>query len=93
MNIKQKEDILKRLNKVEGQIRGVNKMVTEDRYCIDILTQTRAVVSAVRKVEDLIMKQHLHTCVTSSMRSGNEEDKAEKINEIMDMLSKFRRVG
>ena len=88
MNIKQKEDVLKRLNKVEGQIRGVNKMVTEERYCIDILTQTRAVVSAVRKV-----KQHLHTCVTSSMRSGNEEDKAEKINEIMDMLSKFRRVG
>jgi len=93
MNEKQKEDVLKRLNKVEGQIRGINKMVTEDRYCIDILTQTRAVVSAIRKVEELIMKQHLHSCVTTSMRSNNEEDKANKINEVMDMLSRFRHVG
>jgi len=93
MNEKQKEDVLKRLNKVEGQIRGINKMVTEDRYCIDILTQTRAVVSAIRKVEELIMKQHLYSCVTTSMRSNNEEDKANKINEVMDMLSRFRHVG
>ncbi len=93
MNEKQKEDVLKRLNKVEGQIRGINKMVTEDRYCIDILTQTRAVVSAIRKVEELIMKQHLYSCVTTSMRSNNAEDKVNKINEVMDMLSKFRHVG
>ncbi len=93
MNSKQKEDVLKRLNKVEGQIRGINKMVSDDRYCIDILTQTRAVASAIKKVEDLILHQHLHGCVTSSMRSNNEEDKIEKINEVMDLLSKFRRVG
>jgi len=93
INQNQKKDVLNRLNKIEGQIRGVNRMITEDRYCMDILTQTRAVVSAIRKVEDLIMQQHLHTCVAVSMRSDNAEDKTEKINEIMDILSKFRQVG
>ncbi len=92
MNVKQKEYVLKRLNKVEGQIRGVNKMVTDDRYCIDILTQARAVVSAIRKVEDLIFKQRIHNCISSSMRSQNEGYKTEEINEVMDMLSKFRRM-
>lgn len=93
INQNQKKDVLNRLNKIEGQIRGVSKMITESRYCMDILTQTRAVVSAIRKVEDLIMEQHLHTCVAVSMRSDNAEDKTEKINEVMDILSKFRRVG
>jgi len=93
INQNQKKDVLNRLNKIEGQIRGVNKMITEGRYCMDILSQTRAVVSAIRKVEDLIMQQHLHTCVAASMRSDNAEDKTEKINEVMTILSKFRRVG
>lgn len=93
INQNQKKDVLNRLNKIEGQIRGVNRMITEDRYCMDILAQTRAVVSAIRKVEDLIMEQHLHTCVAASMRSANAEDKTEKIDEVMDILSKFRRVG
>ena len=56
INQNQKKDLLNRLNKIEGQIRGVNRMITENRYCMDILTQTRAVVSAIRKVEDLIMQ-------------------------------------
>ncbi|MCF7944031.1 MAG: metal-sensitive transcriptional regulator [Spirochaetia bacterium] len=93
MNEKQKDDAKKRLNKIDGQIRGIQKMIDNDRYCIDILSQTRAVVAAIRKVEDLIMHQHLNTCVISSMRSDNKEDQEEKIEEIMDVLSKFRRLG
>lgn len=93
MNEKQREDVKKRLNKIAGQIQGVNKMVTDKRYCIDILTQTRAVISAIRKVEDLIMHQHLQTCVAGSMRSNNPEEQNDKIDEVMDMFSKFRKTG
>jgi DNA-binding FrmR family transcriptional regulator len=93
MNDKQKEDASKRLNKIAGQIQGVRKMVEESRYCIDILTQTRAVISAIRKVEDLIMHQHLQTCVADSMRSNNPDEQNEKINEVMDMISRFRKAG
>ena len=93
MNENQKEDVQKRLNKINGQINGVGKMITDNRYCIDILTQTRAVISALRKVEDLIMHQHLQTCVADSMRSNNPDEQNEKINEVMDMISRFRKAG
>ena len=93
MNEKQKNDVTLRLSKVEGQIRGIRKMIDEDRYCIDILSQTRAVTAAMRKIEDLIMEQHLNTCVLNSMKSGDKEDQKEKISEIMDVLSKFRKNG
>ncbi len=88
-----KKDVTTRLKKIEGQIRGIYKMVDENRYCIDILSQTRAVVAAIRKVEDIIMFQHLHSCVVDSMRSDNEADKNKKIDEIMELLSKHRKNG
>ncbi len=93
MNEDEKKSMVTRLKKIEGQIRGINKMVESDRYCIDILSQTRAVVAAIRKVEDFILFQHLHTCVTDSMRSDNKEDKDKKIDEIMDLLSRYRKNG
>jgi DNA-binding FrmR family transcriptional regulator len=93
MNETQKNDVLQRLKKIEGQIGGIQKMVAENRYCMDILTQTRASVAAVRKVEDIIMQQHLYTCVADSIRSGDQNDQNEKINEIMDIFSKFRKEG
>ncbi len=93
MDTEQKKDAVTRLKKIEGQIRGIRKMVDENRYCIDVLSQTRAVVAAIRKVEDLIMFQHLHSCVVDSMRSDNEADKNKKIDEIMELLSKHRKNG
>lgn len=93
MNEDEKKSVASRLKKIEGQIRGINKMVEDERYCIDILSQTRAVVAAIRKVEDLILFQHLNTCVVDSMRSDNKEDKDKKINEIMDLLSRYRKNG
>jgi CsoR family transcriptional regulator, copper-sensing transcriptional repressor len=93
MNTKQREDVRRRLGKIEGQIRGIGKMVDEERYCIDILSQFRAVTAAIRKVEDMIMEQHLHTCVATSMKHGDTADQEEKISEIMDLLSRFRRIG
>ena len=93
MNSMQAKEATTRLKKIEGQIRGIMKMIGDKRYCIDILSQTRAVVSGIRKVEDLIMQAHLHTCVSASMKSDNEQDKNQKILEIMDVLSKFRKGG
>ena len=88
-----KKEVIKRLNKIEGQIRGIVKMVESNRYCIDVLIQTRAIVSAIRKVEDIVMNRHLKTCVAESFRSNNREESDEKIAEIMDILSRFRRGG
>jgi len=93
MNNQQKDEVFKRLNKIGGQLKGISKMLSTDRYCMDILVQTRAVAAAIRKVEDLIMYQHLHTCVADSMKSDNQDDKNAKINEVMDIFSKFRKAG
>lgn len=84
--------VQERLKKIEGQVRGVLKMVEEERYCMDILAQTRAVAAAVRRVEDIIMRQHLQSCVTESMRSDNKADKDQKIGEIMEMIGKIRGI-
>ena len=87
----QAKEATSRLRKIEGQVRGIVDMIGKDRYCIDILAQTRAIVSAIRKVEDLIMQQHLETCVLESLKSGNKKDRDTKIAEIMDLLSRFRK--
>ena len=68
-------------------------MVEEDRYCVDILTQTASVIAALRGVEDLVMEQHLLTCVADAMRSDDETGKQEKIAEVMDVISRFRKHG
>jgi len=93
MNEKQSQAVSSRLKKIEGQVRGIVKMIENRRYCIDVLSQTRAIVSGIRKVEDIIMYQHLQTCVVDSMKSENKEDKDQKIDEIMAVLSKFRKGG
>ena len=68
-------------------------MVQEDRYCIEILTQTAAVVSALRGVEDMIMARHLRTCVVDAMRSDDSLEKEQKIEEVLTVISKFRKHG
>ncbi|HKJ30943.1 MAG TPA: metal-sensitive transcriptional regulator [Balneolales bacterium] len=93
MNKEEKSRAISRLKRIEGQIRGIQKMVEEDRYCIDILSQTASIVSALKGVEDQIMQQHLNTCVTDAMRSDDNDLRNEKINEVMTVLSKFRKHG
>jgi DNA-binding FrmR family transcriptional regulator len=93
MHVEQKSRAEARLSRIEGQVRGIRKMVQEDRYCIDILAQTAAVVSALRGVEDLIMSQHLKTCVVDAMRSNDGQDKELKIEEVLSVISKFRKHG
>ncbi len=68
-----KQDVLKRLNYIEGHINGVRKMVENDEYCVDILRQTYAVRKAIEKLEMLILEDHLHSCVPEGIREGREE--------------------
>ncbi len=93
MNPEQKNRVEARLNRIEGQVRGIRRMVVEDRYCIEILAQTASVVSALRGVEDMIMAQHLKTCVSDAMRSSDSLEKELKIEEVMNVMSKFRKHG
>ena len=79
------------LKRIEGQIRGIQKMIDEKRYCIDILTQLSSVVGAIRRVEENILNRHLRGCVRESFNKGNKEDRSSKIDEVIEVLQKFRK--
>jgi DNA-binding FrmR family transcriptional regulator len=81
----------KRLNRIEGQVRGLTKMVDEDRYCIDIVTQISAVRSALRRVEEEILKDHVAHCVEHAISSGDKADQRRKIAELMDVVGRVDR--
>ena len=86
-----KKKIDPRLAKIEGQVKGIRAMVQNDRYCVDILLQLSAVISALKKVEDLVMENHLNTCVSDALKSEDENESQLKISELMDVMAKFRR--
>ncbi len=83
-----KRRTLDRLARLEGQVRGVARMVEEDRYCVDILAQTAAVRSAVRGVERLVLENHAHHCVEAAIENGDPEEQREKFNELIALLQK-----
>ncbi len=82
---------LKRLSRIEGQVRGLARMVEENRYCIDIVTQIAAVRAALRRVEEDVLRDHISHCVAHAMASGNKADQAQKIDELMDVLARSVR--
>ncbi len=84
-------DVLNYLKKIEGQIRGIQKMVEENRYCIDILTQLHSAVGAISNVEDKILKKHLENCVVAAFRSRAKNDIDAKIDEMCKIVSQFRK--
>jgi CsoR family transcriptional regulator, copper-sensing transcriptional repressor len=81
----------KRLNRIEGQVRGLSKMVDEDRYCIDIVTQISAVRTALRRVEEEILRDHVAHCVEHAINSGDKADQRRKIAELMDVVGRADR--
>ncbi len=93
MDPKQKTDVENRLSRIEGQVRGIRRMVEEDRYCMDILAQTRSIVAALRKVENLVMESHLNTCVAEAMRSRDDREQDDKVKEIMTVIADMRKNG
>ena len=86
-----KATTLKRLGRIEGQVRGLSRMVEEDRYCIDIVTQIAAVRAALRKVEEAILRDHVSHCVEGAIASGNKVDQRRKIAELMDVIGRADR--
>lgn len=86
-----KASVQKRLGRIEGQVRGLFKMVDEDRYCIDIVTQVAAVRAALRRVEEEILRDHVAHCVERAIVSGNKADQRRKIEELMAVVSRAER--
>ena len=82
-------DQLQRLRRVEGQIRGVIKMIENKRYCMDILQQTRAISAALKAVENNIMEDHMTSCVVTALKSNKKREQANKIKEVIEVISKF----
>ena len=82
---------LKSLNRIEGQVRGLARMIQDDRYCIDIITQIAAVRAALRRVEQQILEDHIGHCVEHAITSGNAADQRKKIAELMELLARSAR--
>jgi DNA-binding FrmR family transcriptional regulator len=86
-----KASCLKRLSRIEGQVRGLARMVEGDRYCIDIVTQISAVRAALRRVEEEVLRDHIAHCVEHAIVSGDPAEQRRKIAELMDVLSRTAR--
>ncbi len=83
--------IVNRLHRIEGQVAGVARMVEDDRYCIDILTQLAAVRAALSKVEDAVLSDHAAHCVAAAIKSGNADEQRAKFSELVDLIGKVKR--
>ena len=91
MNRDNQPGLLNRLNRIAGQVRGVVKMVEEDRYCIDILTQVQAVRAALARVETELLKGHLGHCIEGAIVSGDKEEQRRKAAELIELLERSTR--
>ncbi len=91
MQAKTKKSCTSRLRRIEGQVRGIARMVEEDRYCVDIVTQIQAVAAALRRVEDEVLKEHVAHCVDHAIRSGDAEEQRTKVKELLHVLERRSR--
>ncbi|HEV8457678.1 MAG TPA: metal-sensitive transcriptional regulator [Methylomirabilota bacterium] len=89
MDEQTKAKVLGRLRRIEGQVQGIQRMVEEDKYCVDILLQLTAVQGAVEQVQKLVLGQHIESCVTDAIRSGNSRDRQKKMDELLEVFSRF----
>ncbi len=89
--MQQSSQTINRLRRLEGQVRGIIKMLEEDRYCIDVLHQMQAVKSALARAESEILKDHANSCVAEAIESGDAEAQREKVSELIDLFDKLKR--
>jgi DNA-binding FrmR family transcriptional regulator len=80
---------LQRLKRIEGQVRGLVRMVEEERYCVDILIQLRAARAALKRVEESVLRDHVEHCVAQAIRSGDQDEQQAKVDELVDVLGRF----
>ena len=83
-----KDDALKRLNYIEGHLRGIKKMVEDDTYCVDILKQTYAVQRAIEKFEQVLLRDHLNHCVPDGIREGRDDEVLGELAQLFDLARK-----
>src|SRR5437867_10168569 len=88
---KDKEALVKRLHRIEGQVRGIERMVEDDRYCIDVLTQIAAVNTALESLAFRILDDHVRHCVAGALQSGDEVDARAKTEELLEAVQRFAR--
>jgi len=79
---------LSRVNKIEGQVRGINKMIGEEKYCVDILTQIKAARNALKSLEISVLENHVNHCLLAALESGSKPQALSKVDEIMSLLKK-----
>ncbi|HEY4773389.1 MAG TPA: metal-sensitive transcriptional regulator [Xanthobacteraceae bacterium] len=91
MELQIKSSCLRRLRRIEGQVRGLARMVEADRYCIDIVTQISAVRAALRRVEEEVLRDHVAHCVEHAIASGNQGEQRRKVAELMDVIRRAER--
>jgi CsoR family transcriptional regulator, copper-sensing transcriptional repressor len=88
---KEKDALVKRLHRIEGQVRGIERMVEDDRYCIDVLTQISAVNTALESLALKILDEHVRHCVAGALSSGDEDDAHAKTEELLEAVRRFAR--
>ncbi len=88
----QKDALIKRLHRIEGQVRGIERMVAEDRYCIDVLTQIGAVSTALESLAFVILDEHVRHCVAGALASGDEAEAQAKAEELLEAVHRFAKV-
>lgn len=98
MDAETKQRALARLRRIQGQIQGVQRMIDEEKYCVDIMLQISAIQGALEQVSKILMARHIESCVQDSMRAGSEKERARKIEELIGVFSRYggfagRRTG
>lgn len=91
MKHENKPMLLNRLSRIEGQVRGISRMVETERYCVDVLTQVQAVRAALARVESEMLKDHLDTCIEGAIVSGDAEEQRKKAGELIELLGRASR--
>jgi len=81
-----KKQVLNRMNYLTGHLEGVKKMIENDKYCVDIILQNEAVISALKKVNEMVLENHLNTCVTQAIKNKNEKERKKKIKELLELF-------
>lgn len=91
INEEMKQKALARLSRIEGQVQGVERMVEEGKYCVDILLQLSAIEGALEQVRKILLGRHIESCVAEAMASGRPEDRQKKIEELLEVFSRYGR--
>jgi DNA-binding FrmR family transcriptional regulator len=92
MDVKTRDQVIRRLRSIQGHVKGIEKMVEQDQYCIDVMRQVMAAQAAMAKLNELILQNHLNTCVTEAVRGNDPQARERVLEEIGDVFEMSRKV-